>query len=158
MPVIIPMPMLPNSGPSPVIGKPPVQSIVSPRAMLNMPRVATNGGSLKRVIARPLNSPQAAPANRPATTAPNTVKSNATPSGAIGIPFFNSPAAMALDSARIAPTERSIPLVKMISVIPIERQRLTEICRKIFSPLSVVRNLSDNILITKTISTIAIKG
>ena len=53
--------MNPNSRPEPVIGKPPVQSIVRPRAMLSMPSVATNGGSRKRVITKPLNQPSAAP-------------------------------------------------------------------------------------------------
>jgi hypothetical protein len=55
--------MKPKLSPRRVMGKPPVHSMVSPRAMLNMPSVATNGGSLNRVMTNPLNQPSAVPTN-----------------------------------------------------------------------------------------------
>ncbi len=56
----------------------------------------------------------------------------------------------------MAPTERSIPPARMIRVMPIDRHRLTEIWRRMFQPLSGVKNLSDNRLSARTISASAI--
>jgi hypothetical protein len=58
----------------------------------------------------------------------------------------------------MAPTDKSMPPLRMISVIPMERQRLTEIWRRMFQLFSGVRNLSDNRLIANTISTSAMIG
>ncbi len=44
--------------------------------------------------------------------------------------------------ASTEPTDRSMPPVRMISVMPIDRQRFTEICRRMFRPLSVRQELS----------------
>jgi len=150
------VPRKPKSGPKPVMGKPPVQSIVSPRAMLNMPSVATNGGRRKRVITNPLNQPAAAPTRSPATMAPKTVNWSCTSSGVTTTPFFSSPAATAPDKARMAPTDKSMPPARMIKVMPSDRHRLTEICRRMFQPFSGERNLSDSRLSAKTISASAI--
>jgi len=56
----------------------------------------------------------------------------------------------------MAPTDRSIPEERMIRVMPMDRQRLTEIWRRMFQPFSEVRNLSDSRLIARTISARAI--
>ena len=66
-------------------------------------------------------------------------------------PFFSNPAATAPDKARTAPTDRSMPAARMIRVMPMDRHRLTEICRRMFQPFSAVRNLSESRLIARTI-------
>ena len=63
------------------MGNPPVQSIVSPRAMLNMPSVATNGGSRNRVMTKPLNQPAAAPTKQSGHDGPEYRELNCTSSG-----------------------------------------------------------------------------
>ena len=147
--------MKPNVGPRAVMGNPFVHNIVSPRPMLNMPRVATNGGSLNRVMAMPLNQPSARPIKIPAMIAPNGVNCICTPAKFSAMPFFNSPAATAPDNPRIAPTDRSIPPVRMMSVMPMERQRFTEICSRMFRRFGMVRNCSEAKLNTTTITTSA---
>ncbi len=46
----------------------------------------------------------------------------------------------------------------MMMVMPIERQRLTAICRRMFQPFSAVRNPLDRSEIATIIATSAIKG
>jgi hypothetical protein len=53
---------------------------------------------------------------------------------------------IAPDKASTEPTDKSIPAVSTISVIPTEMQILTEIWRITFQTLEKVRNLSDRIL------------
>jgi len=122
-----PDPMNPNEGPSRVMGNPPVHNIVSPRAMLSIPSVATNGGSLKRVMTNPLNQPSTVPTIRPAAIAPETVTSKDTSVRGTATPFFSNPAATAPDRASTDPTERSIPPERMISVMPTDRHRFAQI-------------------------------
>jgi hypothetical protein len=65
-----------------------------------------NGGSLKRVTSRPLTSPQAVPTPNPMSRARKP-----------GTPWSADSFAMTIDeSTMIAPTERSMPAVRMISV------------------------------------------
>ena len=52
----------------------PVSSMVSLRAMVNMASVATNGGTLKRVMVIPLNHPSRLPTRLPPRMAPIRVK------------------------------------------------------------------------------------
>ena len=94
----------------------------------------------------------------PATIAPNGVNCNTTPKCFNVSPFFNNPAANAPANARIAPTERSIPPVRMISVIPMDRHRFTEICSRIFRWFAIVRNLSDSSVIATSITKSAMSG
>ena len=147
--------MKPNFEPSAVTGNPFVHNIVSPRPMLNMPSVATNGGSLNRVMPMPLNQPSARPTQIPAKIAPNGVNCICTPANFSARPFFNKPAATAPDSPRIAPTDRLIPPVSMMSVMPMERQRFTEICSRMFRRFGTVRNCSEAKLNATTITTSA---
>ncbi len=58
------------------------------------------------------------------------------------MPFFNAVAETAPASASTAPTDRSIPPERITSVKPIERHKLTEICRRTFQPFSAVRKRS----------------
>ena len=124
------------------MGKPPVHSIVSPRAMLNIPSVATNGGSLNRVMTKPLNHPRAVPTSNPATIAPDVVNSMKMSVPGMVKPLFNKPAATAPANASTAPTDKSMPPDRMMIVMPMERQRLAQICRSTFRLLSTVKNLS----------------
>ena len=66
----------------------------------------------------------------------------------ISMPFFNKPAVIAPHNASIEPTERSMPAVNTINVIPPEMQMFTDIWRITFHALVAVKNLSDNKLIT----------
>lgn len=58
---------------------------------------------------------------------------------------FSKPAAIAPESAKTDPTDKSIPPDKMTSVIPSDRHRLTEICRSTFVRLSTVKKASERI-------------
>ncbi len=153
-----PAPMKSNEAPKSVTGKPPVQSMVKPRAMLNMPRVATNGGRRNFVMTKPLNQPSTRPARMPATMAPKTVNWTATPNMGRARPFLSRPAAKAPAKARIAPTDKSIPPVMMTRVMPMDRHKLTEICSRMLRPFANVRNLSDIRLSATTITTSATRG
>ena len=109
--------------------------------MLNMPSVATNGGSLNRVMTMPLNQPSAAPTAIAARIAPEVVNSINKSVPGTANPFVKAPAATAPENASIEPTDRSMPPDRMIIVMPMDRQRLTQICRSTFNPLSTVKKL-----------------
>jgi hypothetical protein len=48
---------------------------------------------------------------------------------------------MAPDNAKIDPTDKSIPPDNMTNVIPIDRHKLMEICKRTFNALSGVKKL-----------------
>ncbi len=74
--------------------------------MFSVPSVTMNGGSRSRVTSRPLNAPAARPTTSPAASA----------AGA-GRPFWLAVCAITIDvSTMTAPTDRSMPAVRMISV------------------------------------------
>ena len=148
MPSNQPVPSHAKFSPRLEIGNPFVHNIVNPLAIVSMASVATNGGTLNFVIAQPLNHPNAAPANNPATIEPVTVKPMNKFAEGISIPFLSNPAVIAPHNASTEPMERSMPAVKTTKVIPTEMQILTEIWRITFHRLEVVKNLSDIILIT----------
>ena len=56
---------------------------------------------------------------------------------------------MAPHRARTEPTDRSMPAVSTTSVMPVEMQMFTEICRITFQPLATVKNLSDSRLMAR---------
>ncbi len=143
-----PVPRKPNASPSPVMGNPWVHSMVIPRAMVSMASVATNGGTLNLVMEIPFTNPSKAPTKMPTRLAPRTVKPTYVLRPEISIPFFSNPAVTAPANARIDPTDRSMPPVRMTNVIPTEMQTLTEICRITFQVFSTVKNRSDRKLIT----------
>src|SRR5687768_16773991 len=69
-----PVPKYEKLSPNPEIGYPFVQSIVNPRAIVSIAKVATNGGTLNLVMVQPLNIPNNAPTIKPPKTAPKSVK------------------------------------------------------------------------------------
>ena len=106
--------------------RPVAYSNVNDVKMPSEPSVTMNGGSLIRVISRPLNAPA-----RPPTTMP--MIKDAHP----GTPWSNAVLAITIDeNTMIAPQERSIPAVRMISVWPIARVPTTAVCWAI-TPRSV---------------------
>jgi len=125
------------------MGKPFVQSMVKPRAMVSMASVATNGGTLNLVMVQPLNKPISEPTISPASMQPNMVKPMYKLAECSWMPLFNNPAAIAPQSASMEPTERSIPAISITMVMPTEMQMFTDICRITFQVLSTVKNLSD---------------
>ncbi len=84
----------------------------------SVPSVTMKGGSFSRVTSRPLTAPAAVP-----TTIPIRIATGP------GIPL--SALSLALSSIarmEIAPTDRSMPAVRMISVWPIARAPTTATC------------------------------
>ena len=146
MPKNQPVPKDKNVSPKPLIGNPWVHNIVNPLATVSIASVATKGGTLNFVIVQPLKAPSAAPVKMPASIAPKIVNPMYKLLEGISIPFFSKPAVIAPQSANIEPTERSIPAVSTINVIPVEMQIFTEICRITFQRFETLRNLSDNML------------
>ena len=123
--------------------------MVKPLAMVSMANVATKGGTLNFVITNPLKKPSAAPIRIPATTTPTMVKPiNKSADGNVN-PFLSKPAAMAPHNASTEPTDKSIPAVRTINVMPVAMQIFTAVWRNTFNPLSAVKNLS-----VKMVSTI----
>src|SRR5688500_7037073 len=123
--------------------------MVNPLAIVNIARVATNGGTLNLVMVQPLNNPSIVPVKSPASTAPSKVNPINKSADESSIPCFNNPAVIAPQSASTEPTDRSIPAVKTTNVMPTEMQTFTAICRITFQPLLMVKNLSESILITR---------
>jgi hypothetical protein len=72
------------------------------------------------------------------------------------VPCLSRPAMIAPLSARIDPTDRSMPPVRITRVIPTDRHRLTEICRITVQKLSGERKPSARRLNARTISNRAI--
>jgi hypothetical protein len=79
-----------------------------PEAAVSMPRVATNGATLRRLMMRPLMRP----ARRPTPTAPATASQRRS-----GCPTTIEAPVMAL-TAMTLPTDRSMPPVRITSVWP----------------------------------------
>ena len=86
--------------------------------MFSVPRVTMNGGSRSRVTSRPLSPPASVPTSSPRTRAsgPGTPKLAALPAITIEV------------KTMIAPTDRSMPAVRMISVWPTARPPTTATC------------------------------
>ena len=79
---------------------------LSAKKMFSVPSVTMNGGSLTRVTSRPLSIPHASPTVKP--------RSNASKPGT---PASAESFAMTIDeSTMMAPTDRSIPAVRMMIV------------------------------------------
>jgi len=86
--------------------------------MLSVPSVTMNGGRLILVTSRPLIQPAMRPKTTPMTSARNP-----------GTPLFAASDAMIIvDRIAIAPTDRSIPAVRMTRVCPRARAATTAVC------------------------------
>ncbi len=86
--------------------------------MLRVPRVTMNGGSLNRVTSTPLRRPPRVPTAKPASRASQPGQPCSADSFAITI------------MARMvsAPTDRSMPAVRMMSVCPMASAATTATC------------------------------
>ncbi len=100
--------------------------------MLIMPRVTTKGAMRPMVISRPLASPQ-----------PMPMTSASRMTGRIPAPAFSVPAATAPAMAKIEPTERSIPPVRMTKVMPTAMMPKIELWRTTLSTLVTLRNTGE---------------
>ena len=104
--------------------------------MLQVASVAIKGGTLRRLIKTPVNNPHTVP--KPSETVRNTIRLAITP----GSPSFRQiSAAKMLASAATAPTERSMPPVRMTKVMPVEIRPLIATCVEIFNRLVADANL-----------------
>ncbi len=93
--------------------------LATPRATPSMPSVAMKGTTRRVVMARPLTIPTMPPATIPADNA------------AIGIhPSRSASAVTTLVRAMTAPTERSIPPLTMIMVIPMAPMATMTVCAR----------------------------
>ena len=95
----------------------PASHFATPRAMPNIPSVAMNGTTRRRVMTTPLTTPTSAPTRMPATTAKMT-----------GSPALMPSAVTTPVSAIVEPTERSIPPLMMMSVMPIAPMATITVC------------------------------
>ncbi len=105
---------------------------VIPRKIALVPRVIMNGCSPVQLTRQPLIAPSAPPTSTPPISAARNGSIPANISLAVTIP----------ESARIAPTERSIPATRIAKNSPMPISTVTELCTKIWVILLVVRKYS----------------
>ena len=91
--------------------------LATPRAMPSMPSVAMNGTTRSPVMSTPFASPTSPPASTAAAAAAGTGQSAPIPSAA------TTPL-----NAMVAPTDRSMPPLTMIIVIPIAPRATITVC------------------------------
>src|SRR5436189_3992344 len=125
IPINEPEPMNAKSFPRLLIGWPFVYNMVNPLAIVSIARVATKGGTLNFVTVNPLNQPSNAPNNKPASNAPVIVNPTNKSDDGNSNPFLKRPAVTAPHNANTEPTDKSMPPVNTISVIPVAMQALT---------------------------------
>ena len=100
--------------------------------MLSVPSVTMNGGSRSRVTSAPLSRPHAVPTPKPMSSASRP-----------GTPWSADSLAITIDeSTMIAPTDRSMPAVRMISVWAMPSVPTTITCWTISDRLPGCRNRS----------------
>src|SRR3990167_6831364 len=126
-----PLPSSAKLSPRPPMALASVICRATPRATSIMPSVAMKGGSLSTVTHRPLIRPHRAPTSNPASMASGT-----------GTPAFTARAATTPASARMAPTERSMPPVMITQVAPMPRKAMEVTCRATVMPLPTVKKAS----------------
>ena len=107
---------------------------VSAKAMFSVPSVTMKGGRRILVTSPPLRAPKAAHTASPSRIARNGLRPETTASLAI----TTAPRAMT------APSERSMPAVRMTSVWPMARVPTTMTCWTISDRLVPVRNRGDS--------------
>ena len=100
--------------------------------MLQVPSVTMNGGRRRRVTRTPLIRPQARPVSRPSRKAIGT----GTPATTASLPITTE------DRTMIAPTDRSMPAVRMIRVCAIPTMPMIVTCCRIRDRLNGWKNLA----------------
>ena len=104
--------------------------MVTPRRAVMVTRVAMKACTLPLAMMRPLTPPSRAPAPRVRGT-----------TSQIGSSMATMVAARAPHRASTEPTDRSMPAVRMTSVMPTAMMALTEVWRSMLSRLSAVKKL-----------------
>src|SRR2546426_506641 len=109
----------------------PAAHLAAPRAIPSIPRVAMKGTTRREVIANPLTKP-----TRPPTTIP--------PSSATlgGQECLSARAVTTLVKAMFDPTERSIPPLMMIRVMPIAPSATIMVCESTMRRFEMERDFS----------------
>ena len=121
---------------------------LSAKNTFNVPSVTMNGGSFRRVTSAPLRSPQVVPT-------PNPISSASSP----GTPWSADSLAITIDdNTMMAPTDRSMPAVRMISVWPIAMTPTTITCCRIRERFSPVRKRSVRVAKKRQATARATKG
>ena len=100
--------------------------------MLSVPSVTMNGGSRRRVMSKPLSRPALVPKAKPISRAATP----GTPKSAESLPMMTEV------NTAMAPTERSMPAVRMMSVCPMARVPTNMTCWTTRLALNGVRNRS----------------
>lgn len=129
-PKMKPWPSVRKPGESRGTGIPSLAMKVRPRATLNMPSVATNGGTRSRATSAPLTMPRPSPAPTPSAIAT---------SGLPGFAPVTSDAPRMPHTASSEPTDRSMPPVRITKVWPMARMPLMLAWRSTLMMLSGVR-------------------
>src|SRR5271165_1217746 len=117
---------------------PLLSTSANPRATPSMPSVTMKGGIAPLVMRKPLSAPVNAPIARQPAMPTHQGRSRLEVSMAPTTP----------DSARIEPTERSIPAEQMTKVMPIASTPNTEVDRRILRTLETERKALDSAAIT----------
>ena len=116
--------------------------------MFSVPSVTMNGGSRTLVTSSPLAAPASAPTPRPSRIASGP-----------GTPESKAVLAITIDeNTMMAPQDRSMPAVRMISVWPTASAPTTATCWVMSDRLLGVANLLFSMLKTMTLMTSTIAG
>ena len=103
----------------------------SEKKMLSVPSVTMNGGSLIRVTRKPLTAPIAVPQAKPSSSASEPGHAERR---------WRSLAIRIDENTAIAPTDRSMPAVRMIRVWPSASTAMTVTCASTRDRLAAERN------------------
>ena len=117
---------------------PSLNSSAEPLATYIMPRVQIKGATPKRVMTAPLTKPTSTPKSATQRITSGTLKKITLPFHK-GRPLVNSAPATMPQMPATAPTERSIPPVRITSVMPMASRPVMATCWVIISRLDVVR-------------------
>ena len=109
--------------------RPSASRYAAPRSAVYVPSVTMNGGNPPYATTAPVPAPTAAPAS----------KATGIASGA-HVAESESITEITAHMPSTEPAARSIPRVRITSVMPAARTRLMEACRATFTALSAVRN------------------
>jgi len=134
---ILPLPKRLKSSGNPQIGLPSVYIYDAPRQIVINERVTIKGVILNRVINNPATVPEHIPIDNPANNASGKEISK-------GMLSFNIDVAITPLNATIAPTDRSMPAVRMTNVIPAAIIAVMEVWSVTFSILSAVKKYGEN--------------
>src|ERR1041385_1887830 len=129
---ILLLPRNPNSSGNPQMGLPSVYMKAAPRTIVMSASVTMKGVILNLVMKTPAMEPESTPASNPHTIAAENARAG-------GSGDFNTLGATTPLNATSAPTERSIPAVRITNVIPTAMIAVIDVWRETFRMLSAVK-------------------